>query len=756
MEIRLGIFVLMVLSIACLGQNKPGMELPIRKALGTITLDGKLDEEDWINATVARDFYLNFPVDTTFAPVQTEARLTYDDNNFYISFVCYDDQTPDIVQSLRRDFDYENNDNVGFVLGPYNDGINGFFFIITPKGVQMEGTVAGGGSSASNFSATWDNKWYSHVERYDDRWIAELAIPFNSFRFKNNLREWQINFIRWDRKRNLSSTWVAVPIQYDAGSFAYSGQLTWEDPPPKATTNISFIPYVAGSASADREADPATSTSDLQAGFDAKIGITPSLNLDLTINPDFSQVEVDRQVINLTRFEFRFPERRQFFLENSDIIDNAGFPESRPFFTRRVGLASDSTGSIRQVPIVYGARLSGSLNKQWRIMALNMMTKEALSLGLPGQLYSVAAIQRNFWKQSSLSIMYVDKESLGIQKTDSLRYFNSELWKPRVNGEDTTWVLNQYNRVLTADLELLSKDNRWNGSFYASRSFDSYSSDGNNSVGGFLSYRVRNLEVGGGHTLIQENYNAEAGFVPTRGVYPGFWNSFAFARGTFFPKSGKIARMGPGTRIGYSGIPDGPLTDKNFGLSYSISFLNTAQFEAGYNYTYQQLTQDFNPIDAERYIEFQEGDVYDWGGFTIRYRSDQRKVFNYFVQSVFGGFYNGTLFNVGGTLNYRYQPFGSVAVQYDFNAVRLAEGYGEENLFLIGPRIDLTFTDKIFLTTFVQYNNLADNINLNTRFQWRYKPASDFFVVYTENYLPQHLKTKNRALVFKLTYWLNI
>lgn len=286
--------------------------------------------------------------------------------------------------------------------------------------------------------------------------------------------------------------------------------------------------------------------------------------------------------------------------------------------------------------------------------------------------------------------------------------------------------------------------------------YDSYSSDGNNSVGGFLGYRVRNLEIGGGHTLIQENYNAEAGFVPSRGVYPGLWNSFAFVRGTIFPKSGKIARMGPATRMGYSGIPDGFVTDKNFEMSYRISFLNTAQFEAGYRYTFQKLTENFNPIDGDRYTEFQEGDVYDWGGFAIQFRSDQRKVFNYFVQTVFGGFYNGNLFNVGGTLNYRYQPFGSVAVQYDFNAVRLAEGYGEENLFLIGPRIDLTFTDKIFLTTFVQYNNLADNINLNARFQWRYKPASDFFVVYTENYLPQHLKTKNRALVFKLTYWLNI
>ena len=105
---------------------------------------------------------------------------------------------------------------------------------------------------------------------------------------------------------------------------------------------------------------------------------------------------------------------------------------------------------------------------------------------------------------------------------------------------------------------------------------------------------------------------------------------------------------------------------------------------------------------------------------------------------------------------YRYQPYGNIALRFDYNDLRLAENYGQERLFLIGPRIDLTFTDKIFLTTYVQYNNVLDNINLNARFQWRYQPASDLFIVYTENYLPEGLGSKNRALVLKMTYWLNL
>jgi hypothetical protein len=121
-----------------------------------------------------------------------------------------------------------------------------------------------------------------------------------------------------------------------------------------------------------------------------------------------------------------------------------------------------------------------------------------------------------------------------------------------------------------------------------------------------------------------------------------------------------------------------------------------------------------------------------------------------------GGYYSGTAFLLGGEMNYRYQPYGSLGIRFSYNDVNLSGDYGARQLFLIGPRLDLTFTDKVFLTTFVQFNNRDENINLNARFQWRFKPASDFFVVYTENYLPEPFQSKNRALVLKLTYWLNL
>src|ERR1043166_6154667 len=152
-------------------KNKPGIELSIKKAQGTIKLDGILDEPDWANAGVATHFFMNYPIDTVAPRYQSEAKLTFDQHFLYVSFVCYDDMSkPNIVQSLRRDFDFGSNDNIGVYIDPYDDHTNGFYFAITPFNVQEEGIVYGGGTSGDSFNGNWDNKWYSAVKRYEDRW----------------------------------------------------------------------------------------------------------------------------------------------------------------------------------------------------------------------------------------------------------------------------------------------------------------------------------------------------------------------------------------------------------------------------------------------------------------------------------------------------------------------------------------------------------------------------------------------------------
>ncbi len=744
--------VLVVVAPLLLAQHKRGTPHHAGRAADPIVIDGKLDEETWKKANVATAFFMSKPYDSVPPVNQTAVRIAFDEENLYLAFVCDEDGKEPVVQSLRRDFDFRFNDNVGIYFDPYNDYTNGFYFNISPYGVQREGLMANGGATPDDFSAFWDNKWYSAVTRTDTQWIAELAIPFKSIRY--NRGEWNFNVLRNDLERNEVSSWIATPVQYLPASFAWSGKLIWDDELPKPGTNVSFIPFVAGSAFRDKENNQPSEYEGL-TGFDAKVGLTPSLNLDLTVNPDFSQVEVDQQVINLTRFEFNFPERRQFFLENSDLFDQPGFPDSRPFFTRRLGLASDTADVLRLVPILYGARISGKMGKDWRIGIMNLQTQETKSLGLPDQNYTVAIVQRQVLARSNIDFFFVNKQSLGVGKEyDPDRFYHQSLVRETINGTDTLRELNTYNRVFGFDFNINSKDTRFRGDIFYHQSIDDFATTDRYSGGAFLGYFGRNLAVMGAVQLLGKNYNAEAGFVPSLNVYPGFTGSFTRVEYLTYPKSNVVANHGPFAEGNWGFIPGGLNTDQNYSAGYVVSFLNTSALSVSVIHTFQHLTQNFNPIGGDQ--DYLAGEEFDWNQLQLEYISDTRKLFNYQFSSNLGGFYTGGGFVVEGQLNYRYQPYGSLGIRFSYNDIDLTGNYGKARLFLIGPRLDLTVTDKVFLTTFVQYNNLADNMNLNARFQWRFKPASDFFIVYTENYLPEPFQSKNRALVLKFTYWLNL
>ncbi len=746
---------LVLFSSQTLAQNKPGSGLPIAKAKSAIKIDGILDEEDWKSAGTATNFFLNYPVDSLPPTFQTEVRLTFDDDFFYISFVCYDDDKSNVVQSLRRDFEWSLNDNVGVYMDPFNDFTNGFYFNVTPNGVQREGVMSGGGSMEGSYNANWDNKWYSSVKRLEDRWIAELAIPFKSFRYNQSQPVWNMNFVRQDLKRNQQSSWIATPIQFFPSSLAWTGQLQWQTPAPHAGTNISLIPYAVTSMAKDDE--NGTSDNTINGGFDAKVAITPSLNLDLTVNPDFSTVEVDKQVINLTRFEFQFPERRQFFLENSDLFSAPGFTTyTQPFFSRRIGLATDSSGSLRRVPILFGARISGKIGKKWRVGLMNMQTRETKSLGLPGQNYTVGVLQKQIFERSNVDIFLVNKESVGLDNFDPTKFYHESLIKKVWNGTDTVTKLNTYNRVAGVDFNLLTANNKWGGKAYYHHSFDNYSNGNKFSYGLYSTYNVRNLSVMGGFLGLGKNYNAEVGFVPSMDVYPGVFGTFMETNLKFYPKSGPLVLIKPGISYDDNYLPDGTLTDQNFGLNYIMNFRSTAIVSVKLKNAFQKLPADFDVLYPKGDSSLLKGEEYHWNEFELKYTSNTRRLFTYMVTLSGGEFYNGTRQGLAGTLSYRVQPFGSISLTGDYNHIDLPSVYGSATFLLLSPRVDFTLTDKLFFTTFVQYNDRYDNVNLNARFQWRYKPASDFFIVYTENYLPEHLQSKNKALVLKFTYWLNI
>lgn len=733
-------------------KNAPGKEFQVNKAIDKIVLDGDLSEQTWKSGARGGDFYVSRPIDSIPATNQTFFQISFDDDFFYVAFECRDDNGPPIVQSLRRDFEFAPNDNVGIYLNTYNDFTNGFYFNITPYGVQREGIMFNAGSTNNDYSSFWDNKWYSAVKRYEDRWVAELAIPFKSIRY--NQQSWNFNVLRNDVGKNQTSSWIATPVQYLAAAFANSGKIIWQQEIPKPGMNVSLIPYLTGTTAEDKVAGTPVDNFG-NVGLDAKIGLTPSLNLDITINPDFSNVEVDRQVINLTRFEFGFPERRQFFLENNDLFSGPGYPDTRVFFSRRIGLAVDTTGSVVRVPIQYGARISGKLGKQWRLGVMNLQTEKVKKIGLPAQNYTVAVLQRQILKRSNIDVVFVNKESLGLGNYDSTKFYHTSVIQEITAGGKTDTTLNRYNRVVGSDFNFFTPDNRWVGDVYYFRSIDEFKTNQAFSYGAFINYRRRNLNTFIAHEGVGKNYKSDVGFVPGLRIYPGFYTTVFRLETPFFPKRGRVVSQKPG--IGYTilSIPDGTVTDRTLTLDYQITWSNTASLTLAFNHVYQMQVNDFTPIDGEE-DKLLAGSEFNWKDVSVLCNTDLRKLLNFTGGIRVGEFYNGHRVNATGSMAYRFQPFGSFTVDFDYNAISLPGKYGAAKYLLVSPRVDLTFTDKLFLTTFVQYNDRSDNVNLNTRFQWRFKPASDFFVVYTENYLPEPFKSKNRALVLKLTYWFNL
>ena len=314
--------------------NRDKYRIHINKTDKPFTIDGVLDEEPWSLAERTVDFQRVTPTDTGYPVAKTQVMLTYDKSNLYLGIICHD-PTPGKrpVESLRRDFGFSNNDNFMFFLNTYNDLTNGFAFGISAAGAQTEGLQYEG----TKVDYSWDIKWKSEVKSYDDKWVTEVSIPFRSLRYFEGDTEWGINFGRLDLKNNEKSAWAPMPRQFPHCSLPFVGTLVWDEPRDKAGLRFSLIPYATAKVTRDFEAGEATKWK-WNAGVDAKMILSTSLNLDLTLNPDYSQVEVDRQQTNLDRYELFFPEKRQFYLENSDLFASLGTDRVRPFFSRRIGL----------------------------------------------------------------------------------------------------------------------------------------------------------------------------------------------------------------------------------------------------------------------------------------------------------------------------------------------------------------------------------------------------------------------------------
>jgi hypothetical protein len=237
---------------------------------------------------------------------------------------------------------------------------------------------------------------------------------------------------------------------------------------------------------------------------------------------------------------------------------------------------------------------------------------------------------------------------------------------------------------------------------------------------------------------------------------------------SFYPKSKIINSHGPGTDIDIVWNDLYGFTDWDANLWYNINFQNSAMFYVRIRRDYGKAFFAFDPTfpaDTSTAVNLPAGSDYYFNSIIVNYQSNLRKKFAFGFTSRFGQYYNGERQNIDGFASYRIQPYAVLSMNFTYNRIRLPKPYNSADLVLLGPKFDLTFSRKLFLTTYFQYNNQINNLNINSRLQWRFKPASDLFLVYTDNYFAETSysdqvfyigQPKLRALTLKMTYWINL
>jgi hypothetical protein len=680
----------------------------------SIKLDGLLSEPAWARANVAGDFYQQVPDEGELATQKTEAHLLYDDKNIYVGIRCW--QTDRIVVTdIHRDFAIMDNDLVEIVFDAFKDSRNSLTFITNPMGALSDVQFSSDGVEANqNWNAVWDVK--THL--YDDSWTVEMIIPFKSLRFKKSeIQEWGLNIMRRARYINEGSCWSFVPRRFKVGMVSLAGTMTGLRN-VKPGRNLKLKPFVVGSAIRIPSRPGKPDFYPGKIGLDLKYGVTTGLTLDFTANTDFSQVEADVQQINLTRFSLFYPEKREFFLENSNLFHmgevlNMGSSDVMLFYSRRIGL--DQSGMI-PIPLLGGIRLSGHADK-YELGFLDMQSKEFGST--PANNFTVARIRRSISRNSDFGAMFINRQATSVE--------------------------NDYNRVYGIDANLrLTQDLVFNSFLAKSQTPEMSGKDW--AGGATLTFSKRSYTLGGKYREVQPNFRSEVGYVPRTDVRL-FNGNFAWL---FHPEDFlQIREIRPNVTVNNFLTTENELDTRTVNTGINIEFHNGAVFKAWREQSHEILRNDFRPF-PDRVIP---PGSYAYAFYHVEYTHDDSRILSPNFQFEKGGYYDGDRTKLGGGIKFHPNAKLSFTASIERNNVDIPSGTYGTNLIIW--RINYSFTTRMFLDALVQYNSVTGLISSNIRFNLIHHPLSDLFVVYNDNHDRRTGDLVGRALSVKFTHLLD-
>ena len=700
--------------------------LPATRASGPIALDARLDEPSWAGAPVAKNFIQNDPREGNPATFDTEVRMVYDEAALYIGLWARDDDPSGIiVNELRKDFNTGNGDSFQVVIDTFKDERNGYQFAINPAGAKWDAQMANEGRENNS---NWDGVWDVSARIGADGWYAEIRIPFRTLKFSPaDQQTWGVNFQRRLRRFNENSYWSPIQRIHNLSRVSMAGTIEGLQG-IEPGNNLRVKPYALASASrlAGRPND-----GDFDAGFDVKYGVTSGLTWDFTVNTDFSQVEADEQQINLTRFSLFFPEKRDFFLENSGIfqfgVGNAGgggggggrqnpSQDMILFFSRQIGLSGDGDA----IPILGGTRLTGRAGG-FSIGALNIQQRREGDS--PSANFTALRLRRDVLSQSDVGVMLLNKETSGA-------HFN------RVVGADANFRFFQNLDVNFAGAKTFSPEGAIaaeGDEWYTKSSFN---------------YNSNRLALRGGYQTIGERFTNEMGFVPRRGVNNGELHVGGRFRPNWRWTRGWLRETYPHWQVENFSRRDGGLESRYMDWHWPVTFHNSTFIEIGVNPNVEVIRESF-PINSRRNIRVLPG-RYEFNEYFVLANTNAAAPISFNTRYTIGDFYDGYRrgYTLGSTV--RTNEHFNVSANVQFNDIELPQGAFTTTL--ITGRVNYFLNTKVFLNALLQYNTDARQWSSNVRFNIIHRPLSDIFIVYNERRNSQTGEMIDRALVAKMTY----
>ena len=678
-----------------------------------ITIDGEMDEPAWQMARPATDFVQRAPAEGQPASRPSVVRLLYDKEFLYVGAYLYDDR-PDliVVNDITRDSGAGRQDSFGVVLDTFRDRRNGYNLSISPRGSKRDTQFFNEGQDVNR---NWDVVWHVETRIQEDGWTAEYAIPFKSLRFSRDEEQiWGIQFYRAIRRINESDSWMPIPSRFRNYSqrISYAGDLYGLEgvQPGK---NLKIKPYVLGEVNRFSSRGQRTE-GDLDGGVDIKYGLTSGLTLDLTVNTDFSQVEADTQQVNLSRFPLFFPEKREFFLENTGNFrfEAPGNNQALLFHSRRIGL-----GDGLPVPILAGARMTGRAGPYY-LGLMNIQTRS--DRDIPATNFTVARVRRNILANSDVGAMFLNSQSR---------------------------LPDDHNRSYGADVNFLFFDRRLKAGGMLART-ETPGREGRDWLKSVETHWDDGLVRFTGYFLdIQENFNPEVGFVRRPGnkiLHGEFGLRFFQEPGTWLGRY--IREFSPHLTSEQVLLPGNSTETKLLRPHFRVEFQDSGFFQVEYLQNFERLSE---PFDITRHFTIPSGD-YHFNEYSLRYSSNNSTAVSGNIEYRNGDFFHGTKQTVLLGATYRPNFRLTTNLSYQLNDIELPQ-QGAFKIHLIGVNVKYAFNSKAFVTAFVQYNNDTNRLSSNLRFRLIHRPLSDLYLVYNE--VRDHLRDQDdREFALKYTY----